>query len=193
MVKAGKARFQHKRGIRYIVLFRSAIPKLKNATKLQLRIDPGAGHTGIAVTRDDPGGSRTVIITIELPHRGKDIKQAMIKRAQKRRNRRCRKTRYRKPRFKNRARPADWLPPSLRSRLTITLTWVLRLSRLLPIDSVHVETNVFDPQLIRNPNIKGVEYQQGPLYQTNLRAAVLQRDDHQCTYCGFETVSQNLT
>ena len=46
-----------------------------------------------------------------------------------------------------------------------------------------VETTKFDTQLIQNPSIKGTEYQQGPLYRSNLRAAVLERDNNQCVYC----------
>ena len=69
------------------------------------------------------------------------------------------------------------------SRLQNTLTWVRRLSKLLPITELHVETSVFDPQLLRDPEIQGIEYQQGPLYRTNLRAAVLHRDGNKCVYC----------
>ena len=183
LVKAGKARFQHRSGIRYIVLFKSKIPKLKHAAKLQLRLDPGSEHTGLAVVRDHADGSRSVLMCIEIQHRGKAIKAAMLDRARHRGNRRYR-LRYRQPRFDNRTRSPDWLPPSLLSRLLNTLTWVRRLSKLLPITEIHVETAVFDPQLLRNPEIRGVEYQQGPLYQTNLRAAVFQRDGRKCVYCG---------
>ena len=184
LVKADKARFQHRYGIRYIILFKPAIPKLKDAAKLQLRLDPGSEHTGLAVTRDHADGSRSVLMALEIKHRGKAIKNALSKRRKKRRTRRGRKTRYRQPRFDNRKRHADWLPPSILSRLQNTVTWVRRLSRLLPIDSIHVETAVFDPQALRNPEVEGVEYQQGPLYQTNLRAAVFHRDDRKCAYCG---------
>ncbi len=183
LVKADKARFQHRSGIRYIVLFKSRIPKLKNAAKLQLRTDPGPEYTGLAVTRDHADGARSVLMVIELQHRGNTIKVSMLNRAQHRGNRRYR-LQYREPRFDNRTRPDDWLPPSLLSRMQNTLTWVGRLSRLLPITEIHVETAVFDPQVLRNPDIEGVEYQQGPLYQTNLRAAVFHRDGSKCSYCG---------
>ena len=107
----------------------------------------------------------------------------MVRRSQKRRNRRSR-LRYRAPRFNNRSRQPDWLPPSILSRLQNTLTWVRRIAKLLPITTVHVEDQVFDPQAIRNPEIHGKQYQQGPLYRTNLRAAVLLRDNNKCAYCG---------
>ena len=184
LVHAGKARSHHQRGIRCIVLTKTNVPKVKNRSKVQLRIDPGSKHTGIAITRDYPNGSRDALLTLVINHRGKNIMLAMTKRRHLRRGRRHRKTRYRQPRFDNRTRPADWLPPSLLSRLQNTLTWMRRLSKLLPITDIHVETTIFDPQVLRNPDIKGIEYQQGPLYQTNLRAAVFHRDNQKCAYCG---------
>ena len=168
------------------------VPKLKDAAKLVIRIDPGSKKTGIAITRDHQDSSRTAVLCIELQHRGPEIKKAMTKRRQKRRNRRYRKTRYRQPRFLNRTRAEGWLPPSLLSRLTNTLTWVKRLCKLLPITEVHVETAIFDPQLLRNPEIKSKDYQQGPLYKTNLRAAVLLRDGNKCVYCGKSGKSNRL-
>ena len=184
LVRAGKASFKYRRGLRCIILHKSNAPKLRNTAKLQLRINPGAATTGIALTRDDTDGYRQALITIEIHHRGKDIHSRMLKRRRHRQGRRYRKIRHRQPRFKNRGRQPDWLPPSILSRYRNTLTWVRRLSRLLPINHIHVETQVFDPQLLRNPEIRGIEYQQGPLYQTNLRTAVLERDGRKCAYCG---------
>ena len=184
LVQAGKARFITRYGVRCIILNKTVVPKLKTCCKVQLRVKPGAAITGIAITLEHPDGSRSVLMALQLEHRGKIITKALIKRRQRRRNRRYRKTRYRQPRFLNRTRPEGWLPPSLISRLSNTVTWVRRFSKILPISDIHVETAVFDPQLLRNPEIKGKEYQQGPLYQTNLRAAVLHRDGHKCVYCG---------
>ncbi len=184
LVANGKASFKHKSGIRCIVIHKTNIPKVKRASKLVLRIDPGSKTTGIASTREHKDGSRTCLIGIEVKHQGKAISTRMTKRRQKRHTRRGRKTRFRQPRFNNRTRPDGWLSPSIRSRLQNTLTWVGRLSKMLPITEIHVETNVFDPQILRNPEIKGKQYQQGPLYQTNLRSAVLTRDQNKCVYCG---------
>ena len=102
--------------------------------------DPRAKHTGIAITRDDPDGSRAVGLALVINHRGNAIKKAMTKRRQMRRRRRYRKTRYRKHRFDNRTHPDGWLPPSLLSRLQNTLTWVHRLSKMMPLTELHVET-----------------------------------------------------
>ena len=183
LVNRGRARFQYKRGIRCIILNKTNIPKVRNQAKVDLRIDPGSRNTGIAITRDNPDGSRASLIGIEIHHQGKAITRRLIKRRQLRRNRRYRKARFRKPKFNNRTKPDGWLPPSIRSRLQNTLTWVKRLSRLLPVRDVHVETTTFDSQLLRDPDIQGKKYQQGPLYQANLRTAVRLRDQNQCVYC----------
>ena len=42
LVRAGKAQFKHHRGIRCIVLTKTNVPKVKQRSELQLRIDPGA-------------------------------------------------------------------------------------------------------------------------------------------------------
>ena len=184
LVRKAKAHMMVKRGIRYLVLHRTNVPKVKTASKVVLRIDPGSVKTGIAITRDHKDGSREVLLCLEIQHQGKAIKGRLLKRKQNRRNRRGRKTRYRKPRFNNRRRPDGWLPPSILSRLQNTITWVRRLNKLLPITEIHVETNTFDPQILRNSEIKGKQYQQGPLYRTNLKAAVLLREGNKCVYCG---------
>ncbi|HLY32220.1 MAG TPA: RRXRR domain-containing protein, partial [Ktedonobacterales bacterium] len=50
---------------------------------------------------------------------------------------------------------------SLASRLANILTWVARLRRLCPIGAISQELVKFDTQLMENPEISGVEYQQG--------------------------------
>ena len=79
--------------------------------------------------------------------------------------------------------PAGY-PPSLQSRLDNTITWVYRRTGLIAISEIHVETAQFDAQRLRNPEVHGIEYQQGPLYQTTLRAFVIHRDNSTCRYCG---------
>ena len=192
LVAQGKATFKYKYGIRCIILHKSNIPKLKNASKLTLQINPGSRTTGMAITRDNQDGSRNCLITTEIHHRGKLITSKLVKRSQKRHTRRGRKTRFRQLRFTHRKRPQGWLAPSIRSRLQNTLTWVNRLSRLLPVADIQAETCKFDPQLLRNPEIRGREYQQGPLYRTNLKAAVLERDGNRCAYCGKSGKNRNL-
>jgi RRXRR protein len=125
---------------------------------LTLKLDPGSKITGIALLKDS-----LLIWAAALTHRGAVIKDALLSRRQLRRGRRNRKTRYRQARFLNRTRPDGWLAPSLQHRVDTTLTWVSRLSKFAPIGSIVQELVRFDLQLMQNPEISGVEYQQGEL------------------------------
>ena len=180
LVQQGKAHGRHRNGVYYLTLHRT-IPQ-ESIQSADLMIDPGKSVTGLAIVRDDEQQNRTILFCATLRHRN-DVKKRLTQRASFRRTRRGR-LRFRKPRFSNRRRPADRLPPSLRSRLDNTLTWIYRLTGLIAISDIHVETAQFDAQRLRNPEVHGMEYQQGPLYQTTLRAFVIHRDNSTCRYCG---------
>ena len=180
LVQQGKANGRHQNSVYYLTLHRT-IPQ-ESIQSAHLMIDPGKSFTGIAIVRDDEQQNRTILFCATLRHRN-DIQKRMTQRASSRRTRRGR-LRFRKPRFSNRRRPAGWLPPSLCSRLDNTLTWVYRLTGLIAIYDIHVETAQFDAQRLRNAEVHGKDYQQGPLYQTTLRAFVIHRDNSTCRYCG---------
>jgi len=105
-----------------------------------------------------------------------------------RRSRRSRKTRYRKPRFNNRTRPKGWLPPSLMSRVFNIETWVARLRRYCPITAISLELVRFDIQKMQNPEINGIEYQQGELFGYEVREYLLEKFGRKCAYCCAEGI-----
>lgn len=148
---------------------------------LRVKIDPGSQVTGLALVNDATG---EVIFAAELTHRGQDIKHALEKRRAVRRGRRQRKTRYRKPRFQNHRRKNGWLPPSLESRVCNVLLWVQRLRRLCPVTAISQELVRFDLQAMENPEIAGVDYQQGTLAGYEAREYLLEKWDRTCSYCG---------
>ena len=150
---------------------------------IEVKIDPGSKITGIALNLLGKKGIKT-IWAANLSHRGHQISESITSRSQQRRARRSRKLRYRKPRFLNRTKPKGWLAPSLLSRVYNCETWVNRLLRTAPITHIAVETVRFDTQIIANPDIAGVEYQQGTLLGFELREYLLQRDKNSCQYCG---------
>lgn len=154
-------------------------------TSLRLKFDPGSKTTGMAVVNDQSG---EVVFAAELAHRGHVIKEALEKRRAVRRSRRQRQTRYRKPRWNNRRRRKDWLPPSLESRIANVLTWTRRLLRSCPIAALSMEFVKFDTQLMDNPAISGVEYQQGTLGGYELREYLLEKWRRQCAYCDAKEV-----
>ena len=152
---------------------------------LRLKLDPGSKTTGIAIVNDASG---EVVWAAELTHRGHAIKESLNKRRALRQGRRQRKTRYRKPRFNNRRRKQGWLPPSLESRIANILTWVRRLSRYCPIAFISQELVKFDMHAMQNPEISGVEYQQGTLAGYELREYLLEKWNRTCAYCGAKDV-----
>ena len=151
---------------------------------LELKLDPGSKTTGIALVAELARRGNTVVWAAHLEHRGHTIKLSLDARRDQRHGRRNRKTRYRAPRFLNRTRPKGWLPPSLLSRVANVRTWTRRLIAAAPVSHIHVETVRFDTQLMQNPDIQGVEYQRGTLYDWELREYLLYRHDHRCAYCG---------
>ncbi|MCV3217512.1 RNA-guided endonuclease IscB [Plectonema radiosum NIES-515] len=151
---------------------------------ITLKIDPGSKFTGIALINNLDQS----IWGMELQHRGAAIKDSLENRKAVRRGRRARHTRYRQARFLNRKRPEGWLAPSLRHRVLTTETWVKRLCKYAPIASIVQELVRFDLQQLENPEISGIEYQQGELAGYEVREYLLNKWDRKCAYCGVENV-----
>ncbi|WP_353171016.1 RNA-guided endonuclease IscB [Paracandidimonas soli] len=152
---------------------------------LTLKLDPGSRFTGMALVRQQ-AQRLSVLSLFELLHRGAAISKALGQRAGFRRRRRSANLRHRAPRFDNRTKPSGWLPPSLRHRLDTTLGWVTRLRRWAPITDLAVERVKSDMQVMQNPEISGVEYQQGELFGYEVREYLLEKWGRCCAYCGAE-------
>lgn len=154
---------------------------------VELKLDPGSKTTGVALVQQNRRG-KIVIFAAEIHHRGQQVKKCLDSRRAIRHGRRNRKTRYRPPRFNNRTRSDGWLPPSLMSRVGNCWSWARRFNNLTPIKSIAVETVRFDLQQMENPEITGVEYQQGTLAGYELREYLLEKWNRRCAYCGVENV-----
>lgn len=154
---------------------------------LTLKLDPGSRFTGLALVRQCEQRVSALSL-LELVHRGAAIRKALEKRAAFRRRRRGQNLRHRAPRFDNRTRPQGWLAPSLRHRLDTTLSWVQRLRRWTPITDLAVERVKFDMQKMQNPEISGIEYQQGALQGYEVREYLLEKWGRRCAYCAAENV-----
>ncbi|MEO6887508.1 MAG: RNA-guided endonuclease IscB [Ktedonobacteraceae bacterium] len=152
---------------------------------VRLKIDPGARTTGLALVDDATG---EVVWAAELSHRGSEVRAALETRRRVRRGRRHRRTRYRAPRFANRRRQKGWLPPSLLSRVENILSWVKRLCRLCAITALSQEVVRFDLQKLENPEISGVQYQQGDLFGYEVRESLLEKWERTCAYCDAQNV-----
>lgn len=153
----------------------------------RLKLDPGAKTTGIAVLRKKNVDEAAVIWLAEIHHK-KGIKESVDVRRALRRSRRNRKARYRKPRFLNRRHKDGWLPPSLEARVNQTMNAVTKLRKLLSITAISTEHVKFDTQFLQNPEIMGVEYQQGELFGYEIREYLLEKWSRKCAYCGKTNV-----
>jgi 5-methylcytosine-specific restriction endonuclease McrA len=161
---------------------------------VEIKIDPGSKCTGVALDRvvtslktTGIGGKEIeALLLAQLNHRGKQISDNLTKRAGYRKGRRSRNLRYRKPRFNNRVstKKKGWLAPSLKHRVDSTENLVIKLSKLIPITKIYVESVKFDVQRMEDPNIWGKGYQQGTLHGYTIREHLLNKWGRKCAYCG---------
>ena len=174
LLKSGKAKVVRMVPFTIQLLYSSSGYK----QEVSLGIDAGTQHIGVSATT-----AKAVLFEAEIKPRG-DIQELIATRKQFRRARRSRKTRYRKARFLNRRKPKGWLAPSIQHKVDAHLKTIHLVHKLLPISRTTIEVAQFDIQKIKNPDIEGVEYQQGPqLGFWNVREYVLFRDGHTCQWC----------
>ena len=82
-----------------------------------------------------------------------------------------------------------WVAPSLMSRVFNLETWTRRLCNVYPIKRLAIETVKFDMQLMENPDIHGIHYQQGTLYGREIREYLLELTGRKCAYCANKEAS----
>lgn len=189
LLKSGRARV-----VRLFPFTIRLTDRLIEDSKLQpvlVKIDPGSRRSGFAVVRVDEKGQHHALFFIELVHRGESIRGALTGRSAHRRWRRG-NLRHRAPRFLNRTRPQGWLPPSLRHRVDTATAWVAKLIKLAPVTEIVEELVKFDAQKLQNPEISGTEYQQGTLFEYEVREYLLEKFGRKCVYCGAENVPLNI-
>ena len=152
--------------------------------KVTLGIDSGYENIGFSAVSEK---EELISGTVKLDGR---TSERLTERRMYRRGRRNRLW-YRKPRFLNRSKPEGWLPPSIERRYQAHLNIIDRIKRILPISKTIVETAKFDVAKIINPEIEGVGYQQGNLYQyQNMRSYLMTREHGKCQLCGKDFKNQ---
>ena len=168
----------------------------KHVEELNLGIDSGAVHIGYSVIS---GKLHREYIrgTLEQEHNSaysNPSKQRIDDRRMYRRQKRNRLW-HREPRFDNRKKRFGLLPPTIERKYLSHKNLILKLFKFLPIKNLIVEVAKFDIQKILNPDIKGVEYQQGDLYNyNNVRSYLMSREQGKCQFCGesFEGRSAHI-
>jgi hypothetical protein len=145
-----------------------------------LGIDSGFKNIGFSAITDK---KEIVAGTLLLDQR---TSERLIEKRMYRRGRRSRLW-YRKPRFNNRKTAIGYLPPSTQRRFNTHITLINKLKKLLPIKNVVIEVGNFDIQKIENPDIAGIQYQQGSLFEyQNMRSFLMFREQGRCQLCGKE-------
>jgi len=152
-------------------------------SKLTMKIRPGANVSKIALAKGNDA-----ICFFEIVHKSFIIKQKLVSRASLRRSRRNRNTRYREPGVPGWKRKDGWLPPSLHAKVIQTQNIVKKLCNHVPVGKICLEYIKFDTQKMENPDISGVEYQQGELMGYEVREYLLEKWGRKCAYCGKENV-----
>ena len=148
---------------------------------IDLNIDTGSKNTGIAIVVNADNMRHTLAL-VQIKHRAKQISNNLTKRSNCRRTRRGR-LRYRAPRFNNRGIPKGWLAPFVRSIPNNIHRWINLLYKIYPITCINIESNKFDMQKMVNPNIDGIEYQQGTLHGWQIKNYILYKCNRTCVYC----------
>jgi len=184
---SGKARILLKKGKVKVIQRNPFTIQLKYPTgeakqPIKLGLDPGYKFVGFsAVTNKRELISGEVILRTDIPEKIAEKKMY-------RTSRRGRIPAYREPGFENRSIPEGWLAPSIQHKLDTYVRLVDKFDKILPITSVNIETSPFDTQKMQNPEISGIEYQQGTLQGYEVREYLLEKWGRKCAYCGAENV-----
>ncbi len=100
----------------------------------------------------------------------------------------CKLIKPEKIKFANRKRADKWLTPTCNHLLLTHKNFINKISAILPITNVVVEYAKFDTHKLSNPDVKGVQYQNGRKKgSTNAQNYVLCRDRHTCKACKKKT------
>ncbi len=178
-----KARKLLKEGKAKVVKRTPFMIQLKYATgetkqKITLGVDSGYENIGLSAI-----AGKKELYSAEVKLRT-DMVKLNSERRQYRKSRRSRKTWYRQPRFDNRKKPEGWLTPSIQHKFDSHIKLINKVKEILPVSYVVIEVSSFDFQKMQNPEISGVEYQQGELQGYEVREYLLEKFNRTCVYCG---------
>ena len=202
----------------FTLILKTVAEEPQREPALRVKIDPGSRTTGLAVVDDATGELVWAAELAHRGHHVKKLLDARraIRRGRRSRKTRYRPARFNnrcrggnchgcggnparnkslcrpcaaKPRSERNPQLAvKWLPPSLMTRVHNIDTWVRRLRSVAPVSAISVETVRFDTQKMENPEISGVEYQQGTLLGYEVREYLLEKWQRTCAYCKAKNV-----
>ena len=149
----------------------------ENKQPIKLGIDSGYSAIGFSAKTE-----KKELISGDAEIRT-DIPEKLKEKRMYRRGRRNKHHWYREPRFDNRGKEC-WLAPSINHKLQTHITLIDKIKKVLPVTSTTVEVASFDTQKMQNPEITGIEYQQGELQGYEVREYLLEKFKRTCAYCG---------
>jgi len=181
--KANKLLKQKKAKVVHRMPFTIQLDYATGETKqpVTLGVDSGYKHIGLSAKTE-----KKELFSTEVQLRT-DIVKLLKDRSQYRRGRRSRLW-HRKARFLNRKRPEGWLAPSIQNKLNAHIKVINQVKAILPVSKINVEVATFDTQKMVNPEISGMEYQQGELQGYEIREYLLEKWGRKCAYCGKKNV-----
>lgn len=148
---------------------------------ITLGIDSGYSYVGFSAVTE-----KEELVSGELELR-RNISRKLEERRMYRRQKRNRLW-HRQPRFSNRGKRDGWLAPSMEHKVQSHIHLIEKLKKILPITRVVIEVASFDTQKMQNPEIKGIEYQQGELQGYAVREYLLEKWGRKCAYCNKRNV-----
>ena len=152
--------------------------------KIVLGIDTGSKHIGLSACSE-----KDELYAAEVKPRKESVKSCLESRRARRRTRRSR-LRSRTARYNNRknSKKEGWFSPTVQQKCQMHVNAVRKVVKILPISEINVEVCRFDTQKLQNPEIEGVEYQNGEQKGfDNVKAYVRYRDGYKCQVCKGKT------
>ena len=172
-------------------LLRDEKARVVNITPFTIQLTISTGEAKQPITLGIDSGFKTIgfsavssakeLLAGEVQLRT-DVSAKLTERRMYRRGRRN-KLWYRKPGWNNN-KPEGWFAPSIKHKLDSHLSLIERIKKLLPISNIIIEVASFDAQKMINPEISGIEYQQGELQGYEIREYLLEKWGRKCAYCG---------
>ena len=162
--------------------------------QITLGVDAGSKHIGLSACTDAKE------LYAEDAKLRTDVSKKLTARREARRTRRNRKTRYRKPRFNHRvhSKHKGWLAPSVEQKITCHLNVIRKVTKILPVSKIVIETASFDTQKLK-AQLAGQKLPEGKDYQNgemkdwfNVKDYVLYRDRYTCQCCKGESKDKEL-
>ena len=177
LIGQGKAKVMKRKP--FVIQLTKATGETKQ--EIILGIDAGYSDVGFSAVTET-----TELLSGELKLR-KEVSKKLDDRRMYRRQKRN-KLWYRKPRFNNRKKSKGWLAPSIQHKLDTHIKLIGNLKSWLPITKTRIEVATFDTQKMQNPEISGIEYQQGELHGYHIREYLLEKFKRKCVYCNKKDI-----